>query len=186
MIDLRDISSELVCNSTPTADGAGVTGNSDDRSTVIASTAAPCSDTGNPCIHVEERGGRETGHDNRDDQIRAMGNRIWVCLDDSCVRPPLGLSIRETTSGEGSDRPLCLHDVPVIRAPDRGARCHVSSALITPVHLSGADTATPTCRATKQLDDIMRWCAIVDTFMRDLVPAFCLALEMRNSRLRLL
>lgn len=175
MIELREISRELICHSTSTADGAGVTGTSDDRSTVIASTAAPCSDTGmNPCIHVEERGGRETGHDNRDDQIRAMGNHIWVCLDDSCVRPPLGLSVRETTSREGSNRPLYLHDVPVIRAPDRGAGCHVSSALITPVHLSGADTATPTCGATKQLDDIMHWCAIDDRLMHDLFPAFCL------------
>jgi hypothetical protein len=157
MIDVREISRELAYNSTSTADDAGETEMSDDRSIVITSPGVPCSDAGmDPCIHIEERGGREMGYDNRVDQTRVMGNRVWACLDDGCVLPHMGLPVRETSSREESDRTLFIHHVPVTRAPDRGSGYYISSTLITPVHLSGVHATTSACRPTKQLEDIMK------------------------------
>lgn len=126
----------------------------------IPSTGAPCSDARMDLyIHVEKRGGREVGYDNRLEQILVLRDRGWACLDDARVLSYMGLSLKGASSREGNDRPLCIHHVPVIRAPDRRSGRHVSSVLGTTFHPPGDDAATSSCGPAKQLEGIMKWCA---------------------------
>ena len=125
----------LIDGATSNADGNGKTEILfDDWSIVIKAITfltMSCSDAGtDPGIHVEERGGREVGYDNSVEQVLGLGDRIWACLDGDRVLSHMGVCLKGTGSREGNDRPLFIHHVPVIRAPDRGSEYHVSSPLV--------------------------------------------------------